>query len=271
MRYRAEPRIAYGVLPMTDIELRAPIVQVTPPSASGAISAAGLAGVSIGVMRALTLETTNIPATALSAEASLPVGGLAPARGSYLAKALITKTTGGLRVHLNAGYGTYAIRVASPSSSQAGGCSSLRLNIPGDSTCGNGFPIVIDVPCSVNPRTPGTLDGSAARRCMPPTEQSIAAATPAVRTSGSRWFAGAAVDHSFALRSLLVIGDVYAERFVGLYPNVDWTAEAGVRYQLNPLLVFDAGVGRHFAGTIRSTQFMLGATYELATPPLGGR
>ena len=268
MRYRAEPRIAYGLLPMTDVELRAPLVQLAPSSASGASSAAGLAGVSLGVMRALTIETTNVPAMAVAAEVSLPVGGLAPERGSYLAKALMTKTTGPVRVHLNAGYGTYAVRVASVRSGQSGGCSSLRLSVPGDSTCETGFPIVIDTPCSVNPSDPATLDGGAARHCLPPLEQAIAPAPTLPPSNGNRWFAGVAMDHSFPIRSLLVIADVYAERFVGLYPNADWTAEAGLRYQWTPLLVLDAGAGRHFAGTIRSTQLTVGATYELATPPI---
>jgi hypothetical protein len=270
MRYRAEPRLAFGVLPMTDIELRAPLVQVSPPSTSGSTSAAGLAGVSVGVMRALTIETTSVPAMAVAAEMSLPVGGLAPTRGSYLAKALLTKTTGLARIHLNAGFGTYALYTAPPRSGESPGCTALVIIAPGDTACTTGLPIVIDAPCSANPRAPGRLD-EALRRCMPPANQSIAPAAPSLPSGGNRWFAGAAVDHAFALQSVLVIADVYAERFLGLYPNTDWTAEAGLRYQLTPLLVLDVGAGRHFAGTIRSTLLTLGATYELATPALFGR
>ncbi len=271
-RYRAEPRLAYGILPFTDLEVRLPIVQVNPPSASGATSAAGLAGVSIGLLRALNIETTNMPAFALAAELSLPLGGLAPARGSYLAKALLTKTTSVGRFHLNGGLGTYAIRTVSSATSGSSGCSSLRILLPGDTTCNAGPPIIIDVPCSVNPATSGTLAASS-RMCAPPVTASLpsAAATPEPRSAGNRWFAGAAFDHSFALRSTLLSADVFAERFVGLYANTDWTAEIGLRHQLTPLIVLDAGAGRHFAGTIRSTFVAIGATYELATPPFLGR
>ena len=272
-RYRAEPRLAYGILPFTDLEIRAPIVQVNPPSASGAISAAGLAGLSIGLLRALNIETTNMPAFALAAELSLPVGGLAPARGSYLAKALLTKTTGVGRFHLNAGYGTYAVRIASTGSSGSSGCSSLRLSLPGDTTCGAGPPIIIDAPCSLNPAPSAGFASGSSRRCAPPATETLAApaSTPELRSAGNHWFAGAAFDHSFALRSTLLSADVFAERFVGLYPNTDWTAEIGLRHQLTPLVVVDAGFGRHFAGTIPSTFVVIGATYELATPPFLGR
>jgi hypothetical protein len=265
-RYRAEPRVGYGILPFTEIELRIPIVQVNPPSGGNAQSVGGIAGVSLGALRAFNLETTSLPAFAASAEVSMPVGTLAPTRASYLLKALLTKTTDLGRLHLNAGFGTYAIRAAPTSSS--GGCSALRLQVPGDNTCGASPPIIIDVPCSVLPQG---SDGfhAASRMCMPPAAQeSTTVATP---TGGNRWFAGLAFDRSLPLRSLLFMGDVFTERFIGLYPTMDWTAELGVRYQLTPLIVLDAGAGRHFAGVIRSTTATIGATYEFATPPWLGR
>jgi hypothetical protein len=83
-------------------------------------------------------------------------------------------------------------------------------------------------------------------------------------TVGQRWFAGAALDHTFALSSTLVGADVFAERFVGLSALVDWTAELGLRHQWSPRLVVDAGVARHFAGAFPSTSITLGATYAIA-------
>ena len=105
-RYRAEPKVGYGILPFTELELRAPIVQVNPPSASGVRPVAGLAGLSIGVMRALNLETTSIPALALSGEVSLPIGSISATQTSFLLKALATRTTRIGRIHLNVGAGS---------------------------------------------------------------------------------------------------------------------------------------------------------------------
>lgn len=266
MRYRAEPKLAYGVLPFTELEVRMPIVQVTPPSGNGGQSAAGVAGLSVGVMHAFNLETTNIPAIALSSELSLPIGNLAPNRGAWFAKGLMTKTTSVARFHLNGGYGTWTVRGPSnPGSS----CGSLILRAPGDTTCSGGAPpIIIDVPCTVVPSVPGRLTSLSARMCAPQAPDSIAVPTPTV---GSHWFGGAGFDHTFPFRSMLVAGDLFAERLIGLYPTVDWTAELGVRMQLSPVMVAHVGVGRHFAGVVRSTSFTIGAAYELATPALFGR
>jgi hypothetical protein len=91
------------------------------------------------------------------------------------------------------------------------------------------------------------------------------------RAFGSRWFSGVGFDHAFPLSSLLIEGDIFAEKFQGLYPNVDWTAELGLRREVTPSLVLDTGAGWHFAGTIRSVSIVVGAMYEFATAPLFGR
>jgi hypothetical protein len=51
------------------------------------------------------------------------------------------------------------------------------------------------------------------------------------------------------LRSTLLTADVFAERFIGLYPKIDWTAEAGIRHQLTPVIVVDTGIGWDFAAS----------------------
>ena len=267
-RYRAEPRVGYGILPFTEIELRLPVVQVNPPSGTTTQSVAGIAGLSLGALHAFNLETTSVPALAASGEVSLPVGTLAPKRASYLVKALLTKTTDFGRLHFNAGFGSYALRPP-PTASSSGGCTALRLQVPGSQDCGGNPPIIIDVPCTVLPQGSDGVH-AASRMCMPPVaaQESTTVVSP---TGGRRWFAGLAFDRSFPLRSLLFVGDVFTERFVGLYPTPDWTAELGLRYQLTPLIVLDAGAGRHFAGVIHSTTVTIGATYEFATPPWLGR
>jgi hypothetical protein len=143
---------------------------------------------------------------------------------------------------------------------------------PGAPGC-NGQPSVPDVPCSRVPASAIYL-GEVNRSLVEVTADapsytagcltSAAAAPTAQPSNGQRWFAGAGFDHTFALASTLLGADVFAERFVGLSPLVDWTAELGVRHQWSPMLVLDAGVARHFAGAFPSTSLTVGATYAVA-------
>jgi hypothetical protein len=64
----------------------------------------------------------------------------------------------------------------------------------------------------------------------------------------SRWMAGLAVDRALPLRSMLLIGNVYAERPIREDEEVEWNAGAGVRYQYSPRLALDAGIGRQLTG-----------------------
>lgn len=64
----------------------------------------------------------------------------------------------------------------------------------------------------------------------------------------SRWMAGVAVDRTFPLRSALVIADLFAERPLHEGDDLEWTAEVGTRYQLDPFFSLDAGIGRRLTG-----------------------
>ena len=79
-----------------------------------------------------------------------------------------------------------------------------------------------------------------------------------------------AIDHALPLESTLFAVDVVAERFYGLYPLTDWTAEVGMRRQLTPQLVGDVGVARRFHGSTTATSVTLGFTYGFAVPLLRG-
>jgi hypothetical protein len=70
----------------------------------------------------------------------------------------------------------------------------------------------------------------------------------AVAEEVSRWLAGVAVDRVFPLRALLVIGDVYARQPLHEGDPVEWNAGVGFRYQMNPYLAVDAGLGRRLTG-----------------------
>lgn len=263
-RWRLDPLLSYGIASLTDIELRLPVLLVRP-SGNGAPAVLGLTSVGVGGMRAVTTETAHVPGIAIAGELLLPVGLLAPPNASYGIKGLLTKTVPWLRLSLNGSYGTYSVTPTAASS------PTCRIPVPGALAC-NGGPTVPDVPCSRSPqltsgistaRFDADLAGTSySTACMTST---AAAATTRGPSLGNRWFAGAEIDHAFVFSSTLIGADVFAEHLIGLSPLVDWTAEVGVRRQMSPQVVIDAGIARHFAGNLPSTGFTLGATYALAT------
>ena len=84
----------------------------------------------------------------------------------------------------------------------------------------------------------------------------------------SRWMAGLALDKTFPLRAMLLIGDVYVEEPLIEGEDLRWTVEAGTRYQLNPFFALDAGVGRHLTGSDRGWFLTLGAARVFAVRSL---
>lgn len=84
----------------------------------------------------------------------------------------------------------------------------------------------------------------------------------------SRWMAGVAVDRTFPLRGVLVIGDLFAEQPLDGEETLEWTAEAGVRYQTSPQFNIDFGVGRRFAGGEQGWSFTFGAAHAFAVRSL---
>lgn len=80
----------------------------------------------------------------------------------------------------------------------------------------------------------------------------------------SRWMAGVAVDKTFPLRSALLIADVFVEQPLHEEDVLQWTAEVGTRYQLNPYFALDAGVGRRFTGDEQGWFFTFGAARAFA-------
>jgi hypothetical protein len=263
-RWRLDPLLSYGIAPLTEIEVRVPVL-VIRPSQKAAPTSIGLTNVGVGGMRALTTETSLVPATAVAGEVLLPAGSLAPPNASYGIKALLTKTLAVLRFNLNGSYGTYSVV---PTAASSPTCRRAPPGVPG---C-DGRPTVPDIPCSRVPRetalrtaesfAAGYTGASYSAACM---ASSFAQSAAMGRSVGERWFAGAEVDHAFALSSTLLAADLFAEHLIGLSPLVDWTAEVGVRRQWSPQVVLDAGVARHFAGSTPSTAFIVGATYAVAT------
>jgi hypothetical protein len=258
-RWRLEPKLSFGVLPLTEIEIRAPVMHVRPSGNTS--TSTGIASLGIGAMHALNLETSYLPGVAVSGELLLPVGSLAATRTSYAVKLLASKTFSIARVHLNASGGTYALRERKPAPAPPG-CGT-----PGGDPCPDPLPPPPpDLPCDLIP----------AEGMLPPTAPSSAshcgaggggltrltqAVTDPTRTRGRRWMVGFGLDRAFPLHSTLVTADIVAERFLGLYGIKDWTAELGLRRQIAAQVVLDLGVGRHFAGAVQSTSITAGFSY----------
>lgn len=248
-RVRFEPKLAYGVLPLTEIELRVPLVIVRAP---GVPPATGIASAGVSALHAFNVET-RWPALALAGEAVLPVGSLSASTASYSVKGLLTKTLPFARVQINVGAGTWSLRAPSAAPVTNGG--TLCGNAPGVPPC-----LIPDVPCNL---IPGDAAAAPSFACMPSAATNVAAAAATTPpTTGAHWTAALGIDHTWPLISTLVIADIVVDRFDGLYPLDDWTAEVGVRRQVAPQLVFDFGISRRFAGTTTATSVTVGLTYD---------
>jgi hypothetical protein len=253
-RWRTEPKAIYGVLPFTEVSVRVPVVRSLLP---GAAASTGIAGVGIAALHVFNLETYHLPGLALSAEALLPGGEPfgAPSM-SYSVKALATRSTRLARVHMNGALGTYSVRPVPTAATAECGLVSLA------GTCINGrtTPVPPDFPCASEHTSEAKL-----HTAIEAAASAAAAAPDFTPSRGNRWLIGIGADRGLALQSLLISGDIYAERFIGLYQRTDWTAEFGARHQLTPTLVFDIGAMRRFAGTVQSTGATIGLTYHIAT------
>jgi hypothetical protein len=97
-RWGLEPEIAFGMLPRTQVEIGIPLVHVDGLAGRRTTAAAG---VEVSALYNLNAET-RLPALALAADVTLPVGGLAPSRAVPTLKAIATRTFPALRVHVNA-------------------------------------------------------------------------------------------------------------------------------------------------------------------------
>lgn len=87
-----------------------------------------------------------------------------------------------------------------------------------------------------------------------------------------RWGLSAGVDHSFLRQSLLVIGEILAQRPTGEVP-VEASLSAGVRWQWQPTLVLDAGLTRRLSSNGPDIGLTIGLSHAFALSGLmpGGR
>jgi len=82
----------------------------------------------------------------------------------------------------------------------------------------------------------------------------------------SRWLAGVAVDRPFPLRSVLLTGELYAERGLHDADETEWNAGLGTRYQLSPRWAVDAGLGRRLTGADQTWSLTAGGAFAFGLP-----
>src|SRR5687767_8272562 len=205
-RFQYEPRASYGVLPRTEMWLRAPLYYrertISPRK--------GIAGVGVGGMYQVTQETLGIPAVAIASEAFIPTGpgALPPA---YSVKALVTRTLSAARIHFNARVASYTFRRVAINSCQP---------LPGGTVCSDSSagPEVtlppLDGPCRIAPQS--AIPASYACAASTPTASEGALAVPGRSVTHAAWMIGVAVDKTLPLRSVLFVADLFAERFEGI-------------------------------------------------------
>jgi hypothetical protein len=257
-RLRVEPAFAYGVLPRTALELRAAFVY----RERAATPRAGMSGLGLGITHALNTETNWIPAIALGGEVYAPAGSARTGGLAYSVRTHVTRSWTLGRLHANATYGNYNVTV--PTSTPTD-CGPGTVPGPGG-LCFTNVPFVPDGPCSVSP----TSANETTSRCAS-NERSISVRREALATNakrrGDHWVVGIGGDHALPLASVLVMADIFGERYSGLFDRWDWTAELGARHQVTPYLTVDASVGRRFAGVTRAWVFSGGLTRSMAFAP----
>jgi hypothetical protein len=254
-RWQLEPRVSYGILPRTELEIRAPIVyREATVSPRG-----GLSGFDVDLLRNINDETPSLPSFAVGAESVFPAGPASTRLTTWAVRALATRTFALVRVHVNAAYGTYNA-IVYPVFPPPAGCTSQ---------CGTTtLPPITDSPCDVDPADPPAISPPS-RQFIEPTPGLLARL--ATVTQGHRLYAGLGADHSFSLWSTIVMADVLMERFSGSTSPADWTAELGARHQVTPRLVFDVGGGRRFTGASPEWFATVGTSYTVPTGGIGQR
>lgn len=100
--WAAEPKIEFGILPRTQIELGLPVAYVDQPRLGRHV--AGAAGLELSVLHNLNTETETLPAFAVVGDVLAPAGGLGPDRAYPSVKGIATRTYSWLRFHVNGQY-----------------------------------------------------------------------------------------------------------------------------------------------------------------------
>ena len=255
-RARVEPKLSYGILPRTHVEVRLPVTY-----RQGQVPKLGIAGVGIGGLLNFNAETPFLPAFAAAVDVLLPAGNAAAVTETAVTiKGIVTRSFAVGRLHLNGTYSTFKSNAAALT-------PPLTCDPATDPECVSP-PNIPDDPCFSHAptrhptATPETSRG--ASLACGSRSATIAQAAVISLPNAKYWLVGIAGDRALALRSLLLSADLFAERSGGSDRPIDWTAELGLRHQLTPKLTGDLGVGHRFAGSARSWFVGFGTTYSFA-------
>jgi hypothetical protein len=191
------PELEYGLLPNAQVSTRLLLAAVDRSTDSDW----GFAGLRLSGLYDFNTEGAWLPALALRADASIPVGNLAGDVFRLTLKGIATRSWGRTRGHLNA---------------------AMSL---------------------------GADDGLGPVDAAP------------------RWFASAALDHTFIRHSLLAVAEVLTRRPVGGAP-IEVNASAGLRWQWRPTLVLDAGIARRLGSNGPDFGLTVGLSRAFALPGL---
>lgn len=232
-RLQLEPRATYGLLPRTEVSVRAPIFfneRALRPRA-------GVAGVGVGLEHQLRIESLHLPSLGIGTELFVPTGpaALPP---TYSVRGMMTRSFPVGRIHFNGAYGNFNVRTPV-------GFEKILPPIHGA--------------CSV---APTELAMTVRFACVP--SSTLSAAAPGATLTHDRWLFGMAVDKSLPLRSTLLMADVFGQKYRSIGRPIDWTGEIGIRTQISRTIVFDAALGRLFTGESRATFLTFGTTISRA-------
>ncbi|HYW50669.1 MAG TPA: hypothetical protein VE861_08690 [Gemmatimonadaceae bacterium] len=89
---------------------------------------------------------------------------------------------------------------------------------------------------------------------------------PSQNVEVSRWIAGASIDRTLPLRSMLLSAEVYARQSLRTDDPLEWNTGLGVRYQVAPRWVMDGGVGRALTRTDHAWFLTGGVAYAFGLP-----
>lgn len=89
---------------------------------------------------------------------------------------------------------------------------------------------------------------------------------PSRNVEVSRWIAGAAIDRTLPLRSMLLSAEVYARQSLRTADPLEWNTGVGVRYQIAPRWVMDGGIGRALTRTDHAWFLTGGGAYAFGLP-----
>jgi hypothetical protein len=97
----SELELAYGLIRNAHLGIKAPLAVL----AAGGATDWGLAGIQAFALYNFNTEVPLLPAISLRADLRLPVGSLAGSETRFALTAILTRSWGRSRVHLNGGYG----------------------------------------------------------------------------------------------------------------------------------------------------------------------